>query len=355
MPSSLKDYLLYLSVGLWLGASACLADPEIGSYSLLSRSTTKPVDIDLNPSQRQWIRDRPGLVLGTSAPDYPPFDLTIQGQDYEGYTADYAGIIGNTLGLPIKIRRYPSREAAIQALESGDVDLLGTANGYEARQSNIALSIPYAIDQPVLVSRENETRSLTEGLAGMRLSMVYHYLPLEEVTALYPNALITPYPSFQNAINAVAFDQADVFLGDTISTHFTINKGYLKNVRMANFGKHEAYGFSFAVKQDNQDLLNLINAVLEGVPARERENIAKRWSAGSDILLTDRKLQLSNREERWLAQHPVVRVAVNDGYAPLTFFDSDGSLRGSPPICWSSSGYAPDCVSSFIAAQANAP
>ena len=328
MPSSLKDYLLYLSVGLCLSASACMADPEIGNYSLLSRSTTKPMDVELDLSQRQWVQDRPGLVLGTSAPDYPPFDLTIRGQDYEGFTADYAGIIGNTLGLPIQIRRYPSREAAIQALENGDVDLLGTANGYEARKSNIALSIPYAIDQPVLVTRETETRSLTEGLAGMRLSMVYHYLPLEEVTALYPNAIITPYPSFQNAINAVAFDQADVFLGDTISTHFTINKGYLKNVRMANFGKHEAYGFSFAVKQDNQELLNLINTVLARVPAREREDIAKRWSAGSDILLTDRKLQLSNREERWLAQHPVVRVAVNDGFAPLTFFDSDGNLRG---------------------------
>ena len=328
MPSSLKDYLLYLSVGLCLGASACMAAPEIGNYSLLSRSTTSVMDVQLEPSQRQWIQDRTELILGTSAPDYPPFDLTIRGQDYEGFTADYAGIIGNTLGLPIKIRRYPSREAAIEALENGDVDLLGTANGYEARQANIALSTPYAIDQPVLVTRETETRSLTEGLAGMRLSMVYHYLPLEEVTALYPNAIITPYPSFQNAINAVAFDQADVFLGDTISTHFTINKGYLKNVRMANFGKHEAYGFSFAVKQDNRDLLNLINAVLARVPAREREHIAKRWSAGSDILLTDRKLQLSDREERWLAQHPVVRVAVNEGVAPLTFFDSDGSLRG---------------------------
>ncbi|WP_339543861.1 transporter substrate-binding domain-containing protein [Pseudomonas sp. RA_35y_Pfl2_P32] len=328
MPRSLKDYLLYLSVGFCLSTSVCLADPETGIYSLLSRSTASPTDVQLEPSQRQWIQDRAELILGASAPDYPPFDLTTRGQDYEGFTADYAGIIGKSLGLPIKIRRYPSREAAIQALENGEVDLLGTANGYEARQSNIALSIPYAVDQPVLVTRETETRSLTEGLAGMRLSMVYHYLPLEEVTALYPKAIITPYPSFQNAINAVAFDQADVFLGDTISTHFTINKGYLKNVRMANFGKHEAYGFSFAVKQDNQDLLNLINEVLARVPARERENIAKRWSAGSDILLTDRKLQLSNREERWLAQHPVVRVAVNDGAAPLTFFNADGSLRG---------------------------
>ena len=113
------------------------------------------------------------------------------------------------------------------------------------------MSTPYAVDQPVLVTREGETRSLTEGLAGLRLSMVYHYLPLDEVKALYPKAIITSYPSYQNAINAVAFDQADVFLGDTISTHYMINKGYLNNIRMANFGKHEAHGFSFAVHRNN--------------------------------------------------------------------------------------------------------
>ena len=125
---------------------------------------------------------------------------------------------------------------------------------------------PTPMDQPVLVTREDETRSLTEGLAGLRLSMVYHYLPLHEVKALYPKALITCYPSYQNAINAVAFDQADVFLGDTVSTHYMINKGYLNNVRMANFGKQEAQGFSFAVRRNNPQLLSIIDTVLNAVP-----------------------------------------------------------------------------------------
>jgi two-component system sensor histidine kinase EvgS len=184
------------------------------------------------------------------------------------------------------------------------------------------------VDQPVLVTREGETRSLTEGLAGLRLSMVYHYLPLEEVRALYPKATITSYPSYQNAINAVAFDQADVFLGDTISTHYMINKGYLNNIRMANFGKHEAHGFSFAVHRHNPELLGIINAMLMAIPASERQNIAERWSAGSDILLTDQKLQLTDPEEQWLAQHPIVRVVVNEALAPLSFFDSNGNFRG---------------------------
>ncbi|KRP60123.1 transporter substrate-binding domain-containing protein [Pseudomonas trivialis] len=329
MPSRIKDYLVILIAGVCFSTTAP-ADHQAGPehFTLLSRAGAVQLESRLDKTQRQWLQNKRELVLGTAAPDYPPFDLTSSGHDYEGLTADYAGLLANALNLPITVLRYPTRDAAIAALESGDIDLLGSSNGFEAANPNLILSQPYAVDQPVLVTREEETRSLNDNLAGLRLSLVYHYLPLEEVEKLYPQAHISTYPSYQNALNAVAFDQADVFLGDTISTHYMINKGYLKNVRMANFGKHEAYGFSFALRQDQRILLSLVDSVLAAVPINERDSIAKRWSAGSDILLTDKKLHLTPREERWLQDHPVVSVLVNETFAPLTFFDADGNFRG---------------------------
>lgn len=328
MPSRIKDYLIILSAGLCLSTAVAAVQMDPEHFTLLSRAGSVQLETQLNKAQRQWLQNKRELVLGTSAPDYPPFDLTSSGRDYEGLTADYAGLLARALALPVKVVRFHTRDAAIHALESGDIDVLGSSNGYEAAHPNIILSAPYAVDQPVLVTREGENRSLSNGLAGLRLSLVYHYLPLEEVEALYPKAIIRAYPSYQNALNAVAFDQADVFLGDTISTHYMINKGYLKNIHMANFGKHEAYGFSFALRQDQQVLLSIIDAVLADVPMHERDTIAKRWSAGSDILLTDQKLQLTQREDRWLKDHPVVKVIVNETFAPLTFFDADGNFRG---------------------------
>ena len=329
MPRCIKDYLIILSAGLCL-STAVPANAQTGPehLNLLSRASSVQLETHLSRPQRLWLQNKRELVLGTSFPDYPPFDLTSSGRDYEGFTADYAGLLSKALALPVKVLRYSSREAAIRALEAGDIDLLGSSNGFEAANPNLSLSEPYAVDRPVLVTREGETRNLSNGLAGMRLALVYHYLPLGEVEKLYPKAIIRAYPSYQNALNAVAFDQADVFLGDTISTHYMINKGYLKNIRMANFGKHEAYGFSFAMPQHQHTLLSIVDAVLGAVPISERETIAKRWSAGSDILLTDQKLQLTLREERWLRENPVVKVVVNETFAPLTFFDTDGNFRG---------------------------
>ncbi|WP_133144893.1 transporter substrate-binding domain-containing protein [Pseudomonas fragi] len=327
MPARLIKYLS-LFAGLVLCVPVLAAPVRSEPLTLLSRSSSGHIEVPLDNTQRYWLQNKRELVIGTSAADYPPFDMTDSGRDYEGLTADYAGLLRKALKLSIRIQRFASREAAIKALEDGQIDLLGTSNGFEAANQHLVLSIPYAIDQPVLVTREGETRSLSQGLAGLRLSMVYHYLPQEEVKALYPQAIIQSYPSYQNAINAVAFDQADIFLGDTVSTHYMINKGYLKNIKMANFGKHEAHGFSFAVRRDNSPLLGIINATLKAVPNSEQESIAKRWSAGSDILLSDQKLQLTQREARWLLKHPVVNVVVNETMAPLTFFDASGDFRG---------------------------
>lgn len=323
----LKPMLLCLLLAAWTGPLAA-QEEGTGSYTLLSRSAQSPLRISLTPAQQAWLKTRRELVLGTSAPDYPPFDLTASGRDYEGLTADYAGLLGATLGLPVKIKRFPSRGLALQALVDGQIDLLGSANSYDVATPGVVLSHPYAEDQPVLVTRENETRPLDTGLHGLRLSMIEHYLPLADVRATYPYASIRTYGSYHHALNAVAFDQADVFLGDTVSTHYLLNQSHLRNLKMANFAKHESMGFGFAVHQSNPVLLTLINKTLEAVTSTTRASIFRRWSAGSSILLTDRKLQLSPSEELWLANNPVVRVTVDEHAAPLTYFDKTGNLRG---------------------------
>ncbi|WP_147480573.1 hypothetical protein, partial [Pseudomonas savastanoi] len=68
--------------------------------TLLGRSSPAHMDVKLDSNQWQWVRGQRELTLGISNPDYPPFDITMSGNDYEGITADYAGIISDALDLP---------------------------------------------------------------------------------------------------------------------------------------------------------------------------------------------------------------------------------------------------------------
>ena len=86
-------YYLYLLAGLLLCAPVFAELPKPESFPLLSRSGTYHMEVPLDKQQRYWLHEKRELQLGASAPDYPPFDMTVSGQDFEGLTADYAGIL----------------------------------------------------------------------------------------------------------------------------------------------------------------------------------------------------------------------------------------------------------------------
>lgn len=295
---------------------------------LLGRSVVDGYRAILTESDQQWLKEKKIIRLGTSGPDYPPFDITATGHDYyEGITADYAKLLATLLHVQVEVRRYVTRADAIAALKLGEIDLLSTSNAFEAADADVVLSGPYADDQAVLVTRIDDSRHLDSELAGKRIAMVYYYLPSERVQAVYPKADLQLFPSALSAINAVAFGQADVFLGDAISANYLANEGQLSNVQLSNFVSFEVKKFAFALARDNARLLRLINTALAAIPATERVAILNRWSAGVSMPGLDR-LQLSVGEQRWLSTHPKVRVLVNAGFMPLVFFDDEGVFQG---------------------------
>ncbi|MCE1117128.1 MULTISPECIES: transporter substrate-binding domain-containing protein [Pseudomonas] len=323
-----RGTLLCLVLALLAPLSA-LPQTTSENRHLLARAQGTAAPLLLNDLDRQWLHERRELILGGSRPDYPPFDINTSQDDYEGLSADYAGLIAEQLGVAIKVRRYPTRAQAIAALHRGEIDLLGTSNAFEAADAKLALSLPYADDLPVLVSRQGGALLESNDLAGQRLALVDHYLPLQAVQQLYPHAHITLYRSTLAGVAAVALGQADAYLGDAISSDYVISRSYQGAVKVDHFVKLPAGTFAFAVDRDNQHLLALIDQALQRIADSERLNILRRWTSGSTSILLDRRLDALTAEERaWITQHPTVKVMINTALAPLTFTDDQQQPRG---------------------------
>ncbi|WP_160109276.1 transporter substrate-binding domain-containing protein [Pseudomonas izuensis] len=321
-PRILKSLLL---LGVFLWGINVSAQPQ--TLTLLGRSSAEGYTAPLSEADTRWLQQKGKLVLAVSVP-YPPFEITPTDRALEGVTADYAGLLGQLLQVEVQVRRLTSREEAIRTLKQGNADLLGTANRYEAQDPQLQMSSAYAVDQPVLVTRTDLPNVPDPTLAGKRLAMVYHYLPEHSVKQFYPETDVQLYPSTLAAVGAVAFGQADVFLGDALSAHYLISKNYLNNVVLADFSPMEPGHFAFALSRDNRRLLRIVNQALAAIPANEQMNILRRWGANGASMPGTKSLQLSVAEQRWLDRHPRVSVAINDNIPPITFIDSDGKFRG---------------------------
>ncbi|WP_087693806.1 transporter substrate-binding domain-containing protein [Pseudomonas sp. PE-S1G-1] len=311
---------------LLCGLGNALAAPQM--LKLHGRSDVSDYSVGLDEADWSWLRGKGTLVLGSSAPDYSPFSITSNRHDYEGITADYAQLMEQLLHVKVRVQRYASRNGVLAALKAGDVDMLGSSNGFEAADPQLQLSDAYAEDQPTLVSRVGDSQNLDPELAGKRVAMLYHYLPPKAVEDFYPKASLQLYPSTLSAIGAVAFGQADVYLGDAISANYLINRNYLNNVQLADFSRMEVSNFSFSVKRDNTRLLRIINASLAAIPVTERQTILRRWSAGGASMPGQHPLHFSVSEQRWLDKNPRLRVAIDEDFLPMSFYSAEGEFRG---------------------------
>jgi two-component system, NarL family, sensor histidine kinase EvgS len=308
--------------------SISAAQAGVQSLNLFARSNGESYSVALNELEWRWLRSKSALRLGVAAPDYAPFDMTTNGQDYEGLTADYAGLLGTLLHTRIEVLRYDSRAEEMQALKRGELDMVGTANRSDASDPELALTSAYADDQPTLVIRSGADQVLQPDLANMRLAMLDHYLPISAVRAAYPEATLQLYPSAPSAIGAVAFGQADVYLGDAISANYLANKNYVNDVRVTELPSAHAKHFSFAVASDSSRLLHILDVALAAIPMSEHLAILSRWSAGGMGTSGLHPLHFSAAEQRWLEKHPRLKVAVNESLAPISFFDEHGAFRG---------------------------
>ncbi|MFJ4195734.1 transporter substrate-binding domain-containing protein [Pseudomonas sp. NPDC089534] len=313
-------------LGQWGNVSP--AQAAVQALNLFGRSTGELPAVVLEEADWRWLRNKGSLRLGAALPDNAPFGMITGGQDYEGITADYAALLAGMLHIKIEVRRYDSRGEAMQALRDGEVDLVGAVNSFDGTDPELALTTAYVQAPSVLVTRSGASKALAPDLAGERLAIVDHLQPTDAVVANYPKSELQFHTSAQNAIGAVAFNQADAYLGDAVSTHYLVGKYFLNDVYLTTLSGVLSTHFSFALNQRNSQLLHILNAALEVIPISDRMAILRRWGAGDLNVAGLDPLPFTAAEQRWMQNHPRLTVAVNDGLPPVSFFDGQGEFRG---------------------------
>ncbi|MEG2965390.1 MAG: hypothetical protein RSC54_02985 [Pseudomonas sp.] len=99
----------FLIGGLLSLQSLCALAAEVGEpRQLLARSISSSEALSLSSEDRQWLKHKQHLLLGTTFPDYPPFDINASNNDYEGLTADYAGLLSELLAFASKYAALPA-------------------------------------------------------------------------------------------------------------------------------------------------------------------------------------------------------------------------------------------------------
>ncbi|ENA0611544.1 transporter substrate-binding domain-containing protein [Enterobacter bugandensis] len=290
---------------------------------LLARSMETIADPGLSASEWRWVREHRKIRLAVWLPMSPPYDITTGLNDYGGINADFIGLAADNLGVEIEVIRFQNYNDALAALRSGQADFIAQASDNQ-RNQGLILSHPYSPNAAVEVVN-NEA---TQDDAVRKIAIAPSYDP-QSVLRRYPKAEIITFSSPRHALEALAFRKIDLFFCDGVTARYLVNQSNLSNLLIRPLDSpYAASGFSFAAMPKMQVWINVLNNVLAALPEGASVEIHRRWNGGIPLSLSEQKPVFTSLENKWINEHPRIRVAVAENNPPIAYFDERGQLRG---------------------------
>ena len=121
----MRSKLFLLFFCLLLSGGRLFAVEAHPSLTLFSQLRIEHEDMAIAEDDWAWLRQG-HLRLGAALDETSPFNVRLDDENYEGITADVATLVGQLLGMRIKVVSFDTHADAVAALAAGKIDLLGS-------------------------------------------------------------------------------------------------------------------------------------------------------------------------------------------------------------------------------------
>ncbi|EJL82577.1 PAS domain S-box [Pantoea sp. GM01] len=313
-----------LSCGL---TQVMAATEQMTLLSRVNDAVDATIPLTLSPEGEQWVKHHPVLKVGVFSRDWPPFTFRSSRNELQGISAEYLNQITAMLGVSVEVTRFESEQALWQALKDNKIDLIPTVTSWGAPQGS-QLTQPYTGVQSIIAVPSRQNQQPGYYLTDRTVAMARGFMPEATFKRYYPLAKLQIYDNYQDAISAVTFGRAEVYFGDA----YPVSRNFLNNLRIAQYASTPETKISFAVNTNNATLLTIFNQALNALPAEFSRKILQFWLPGrSGLLQEGQPIPLNSEELLWIKKHPQLDVLTLKNYAPVSFIDNNGNVRGVGP------------------------
>lgn len=260
------------------------------------------------------------IVVGILA-DYSPFQQWPATQSAPiGYDVDLLEQLAPTLKCEVRYQRFAAFDDLLNALRSGQVDVVSSMARTLQRETEFAFTRHYVAQQQAMIGRA-ETTSLPDApdLAGRRLALVAQYASAVAAADRWPLAQRVMRPDSRAALDAVAQGSADL-------TFESLPNGVKLMAQHPDLRVLRTFSFPvghlrLAVRKGRTALLDRLDHAIATRTPDGVETLAKRW-------LVDTSMPAPDTDRR-----PEVVVApLKVGYfrddPPFTVQGNDGKPQG---------------------------
>lgn len=242
--------------------------------------TPKPLEIKKKTKftlkELEWLAKKYTVRVRIS--DYPPFEFINQKQ--QGISVDYLKLIAERSGINFSF--IPENNPFTNTLEDmtnvNGPDLIASETPSYKRETPSFVSKSYFTSPRVIyVLNSNKHIHGIEDLKGQTLAVSQKNYIHKQLENQYPFINLQHYDSEKHAMEAVAFGNADAYIGNLTQGSFLIASQRLSNLKVAAPTPLKEHLFSYVSRKDWPELGSIINKGIDSITPAERTNIRKKY------------------------------------------------------------------------------
>ncbi|SNY79885.1 transporter substrate-binding domain-containing protein [Enterobacter sp. CC120223-11] len=271
------------------------------------------------------------IIVGVVRPDFPPFDISVSGQYYDGINAEVLRRISLTENKKIIIYSYNTIADAESALCTGDIDVLTVQNLAAGSCAQSFDRLPY-IENNSLVAVENKSH-ITHQNRKLRIAVVSRSAIKSLVHPIYPDAEFEQFDTPLNAMLSVSLGTNDLFIGDAISTGYFSGNSIYYNLRVQKkINTDSAVKMYLTFLRNDQKTRSVLSEGLSKISFSDLSNIIRTWDTSSDFIIPGLPDYLTDKESAWIKNNPEITVVLPDDMPPYSSLVDDKFVGISPEL-----------------------
>ena len=293
-----------------------------------SAATMAPVadhsPLDLTAAEQAWLQSKPVVSIAVMH-DWPPLNFVAPGGEPVGIGTDLLHLLVGKLGLTVRIVSG-SFKNNLEAVRDGKLDALMDVSPKAEREAYLNFTTPYLTVPHVFVGRTDGPYYTSEAqLAGKTVAMEEGFYGVQHFRDNYPAVTIREYPDTAACLAAVSQGEVEAYAGNRAVAGYLITRDLLTNLRIMGRLTQSGSVLAIGTRKDLPELAGIFSKALATITQAEHLAILQKWTGGGSTKVT---ADLTEEQQAYIAEHPVVRVAATGNWPPFEYLDSSGGYRG---------------------------
>jgi len=285
--------------------------------------------IQFSLQEKKYLKRYPTITVSNEQ-NWPPFNFYEFGQS-SGYSIDLMNLIADKTGLNVEYITGPTWDNFIEMIKAKQIDVLLNIVASPERQKFLLFTDPYFTpSNGIMIKKmDGSIQGFDDLLHGKTISVEKGYFYHEFLKTDYPELPLYLVENTLEAIQAVAFGQADATIGSIPVLRYLQAKNHIQTlliIKQTNHTLFEPTPLRIATSRENPELFSILQKGLAAISLAEIQQLNDRWLG--EISSQIPTIELSSEQKKWIRKHPVIHVAGEMDWPPYDFVDETGQYVG---------------------------